>query len=270
MAMPRAEGSFRCVFSINSGRCGSEYLARLLGTGKGVHGYHEAAPEMIGAVLDEVNAKPMAQSRNARRVKCASIREAMRGRSGTYVETNHMFIKTFHDVVVEEFADVEVIFLRRELARVVKSFFELGYFTPRNPAWSKWMSIPGGANSAVKPIAPFEALDAYDRIIAYLVDIETRGMKFAAEHPHVRLHEVRLESLDHTEGIRRLFEAMRIETTSATWKSSAHDRNERRDKKARFANPADLDYCRERVAMYLDKSRARGIAVPATLAVKPP
>jgi len=267
--MSTTDGSFRCVFSINSGRSGSEFLAQLLGTGEGVHSYHEAPPEMIGAVLDEVNRKPIAHSRDARRFKCAAVRELMRGKSGIFVETNHMFIKTFYDVAVDEFRDIDVIVLRRELARVVKSFIELCYFTPRNPAWNKWMSIPGGANSAVTPIAPFERMDQYDRVIAYLVDIEARAIRFAAEHPHVRLHEVRLESLNHADGIRALFESLRIETTTETWKPDVHHRNERRDNKARFSSPADLNYCRERVAMYLDKSRAIGLPVPATLAVSP-
>ncbi len=69
--------------------------------------------------------------------------------------------------------------------------------------------------------------------------------------------------------VQALFESLRIETTRSTSKARDKQINQRSEKKIRFANPADLGYCRERVAQYIEKSAALGIPVPATLALDP-
>ena len=45
----------RLIFCINSVRCGSGYLAKLLGSAKEVRSYHEAVPQMIGPYLHMIN-----------------------------------------------------------------------------------------------------------------------------------------------------------------------------------------------------------------------
>jgi len=260
---------FPCIFCISSGRAGSHYLATLLGTGKSVQSFHEADPKMIGPYLDLVNDRPLAESREARRIKSKSIREIMVGRDGTYVETNHMFIKTFYDVVLEDYEDVAVVVLRRELARVVKSFAELCYFTSRNEAWPKWMSLPGACNSPIEPIESIENMDQFDLIIGYLIDIEARGERFRKEYPNVSIYETRVETLNQPEAVRGLLDSLGIETTPSTMTVAQQPINQRSETKAQFANPVDLSYCRERIAIYIEKAEARGIPVPGTLPLQP-
>src|SRR4051812_30999500 len=151
------------IFSINSGRSGSKYLAELLATSPNVKSFHEAEPKMSGEFVEMINAKPLEDSRDKRRVKVKAIEEILRSTppETVYAETNHTFITTFYDVVLEEFQNVDVIILRRDLARVLKSFIELGYFSPSNPLSREWMSSPNAATAALPAIGPDASLDQF-------------------------------------------------------------------------------------------------------------
>ena len=119
----------RLIFCINSGRSGSNYLAKLLGTAKEVMSYHEPYPQMIGNYLTLINQEDYTTSFTARKIKTFGIKDLLLKLPArqVYFESNHMFIKTFFDVVIQDFSKVEVIILRRYLPKVLKSFIELGY-----------------------------------------------------------------------------------------------------------------------------------------------
>src|SRR4051794_15459968 len=93
----------KLIFCINSGRSGSKYLAQLLGTARNVKAHHEAEPKMNGEFIDMINTQPLEATREKRRVKVNAIVDLLRasGRKDVYAETNHTFIKTFYDVVLE-------------------------------------------------------------------------------------------------------------------------------------------------------------------------
>src|SRR5689334_11765632 len=81
------------IFSINTGRSGSKYLAELLGTARDVNSFHEADPKMSGEFVDMINKKPLEDSRDKRRIKSRAIAEILRSSSPetVYAETNHTF-----------------------------------------------------------------------------------------------------------------------------------------------------------------------------------
>jgi hypothetical protein len=254
----------RLIFSINSGRAGSKYLSQLLSTGHHVKSFHEAEPKMSGAFISMINSEPFEVSREKRRVKSEAIAGILRTGSPDeiYAETNHTFIKTFFDVVLEDFHNVDVIILRRELALVLKSFIELGYFSVLNPLGLDWMSSPNAATAALRAIAPDATLDQFDLCIAYLLDIEARAERFKVEYPSVRAHEVRLEQLNQTAYVADLFDRLDIIPTAATKELCGRITNERQPRKQNIGNPSTLEECRQRLAEYIRKAQERGITIP--------
>ena len=256
------------IFCINSGRSGSKYLAELFSTAQQVRSFHEAEPKMNDPFIAMINAEPLASSRAARRVKAEAIAAFLRQAppEETYAETNHTFIKTFYDVVLEDFHNVDVVILRRELSRVLKSFIELGYFSSLNPLSFSWMSSPNAATAALPTLGPDATLDQFDLCIAYLLDIEARARRFQADYPNVRTHEVRLEHLNQAAPVGRFLERLGLVPTAATRELCGRKMNERQRRKERAQNPTTLEECRERLAAYLRRAEARGIEIPATAA----
>ena len=257
------------IFSINSGRSGSKYLSQLLSTARHVKSFHEAQPKMSGEFIAMINSEPLERSREKRRVKSAAIASILRAgrRKESYAETNHTFIKTFFDVVLEDFHNVDVIILRRELALVLKSFIELGYFSSRNPVALDWMSSPNAATAALPAIGPDAALDQFDLCIAYLLDIEARAERFKTDYPSVRTCEVRLEQLNQIACVEGLFDRLGIMPTAATKKLCGQIINERQHRKQRAGNPTTMQECRKRLAEYVGKAKERGIRIPASVAL---
>lgn len=178
-----------------------------------------------------------------------------------------MFIKTFFDVIMSNFQNVEVIILRRELSLVLKSFIEMGYFSNLNDIWPDWLSSPNAATKAIPCIASDEEMDQYDLSIAYLIDIEARALRFQKDYPQIPVHNVRLESLSDYGNVSKLFEGLRIDPTGKTKKFFSQIINKRQYRKEEINNPSDLGYCKERIKIYLEKARSKKILMPDTLAL---
>ena len=259
----------RLIFCINSGRSGSKYLAQLLNTARDVVSFHEAKPDMSGDPLRMINTLPLEATREARRIKAVAIAECLRSMRPheIYAETNHMFIKTFFDVVLAEFSNVDVVILRRSLPHVVKSFIELCHFSPSSSGPSDWMSSPNAMTAALRPLGPDDQLDQYDAVIAYLLDIEARAQRFMQEYPLVRIHQVRLEHLLDREGVTAFLARLNLDPSDLTWGFVGQRVNHKSHRKRRFNNPTTLDECRRRLHAYLDRAEKAGIEVPRTAAL---
>ena len=275
--------AFRYLFCINPGRSGSQFLAELLATDPQVAAFHEAAPKMNADTLRLVERQPYADTYAARRHKadaCRALLLAAGPAKRVYAETSHMFIKTFADVAMREFnpargEHVGILILRRELSRVVKSFVELGIYTPRNPYWPDWMPSVEACTRAIEPAAPEATLTSVERTVTYLVDIEARAQRFRREYPHADVFETRLEALtsrnDDGAEARRLFAWAGLEVNEQTLAvaggQAVNDRARR--KTALGTAPLTYEEAAAAVQAYLARCRRAGVELPASLATNP-
>jgi hypothetical protein len=262
----------RLIFCINSGRSGSNYLSELLGTAEEVISYHEPSPSMTGDYLRMINKFDYATSFSKRRFKSSTIKDILLKipDGKIYCETNHMFIKTFFDVVTQDFPKIEVIILRRYLPKVLKSFIELGYFSDKNQAWRFWMSSPNAVTAAIPCIDVDANLDQWDLSIAYLIDIEARAKRFQQEYPGINTYEVPLEELNNFTKVESLFEQLKITSTDATREIYTQQINQRKEAKKKYSGEQDisLSQCQERIEEYIQRANDLNISIPTTLALE--
>ena len=134
------------IFSANPGRSGSAFLANVLGGSPEIDAGHERVPAMTGPWLRRIARHGLAESYTARLVKAEAIaiERSHLASKQIYCDTSHMFVKTFADVVLDEFRDdtIVVIALRRDPALTARSFFELGLLGPQPGNWHDWMVCP--------------------------------------------------------------------------------------------------------------------------------
>ncbi|MDJ0553311.1 MAG: hypothetical protein QNJ68_02485 [Microcoleaceae cyanobacterium MO_207.B10] len=262
----------RVIFCINSGRSGSNYLSELLGTAEEVISYHEPSPSMTGDYLTMINKFDYATSFSQRRFKSSAIKDILLEipDGKIYCETNHMFIKTFFDVVAQDFLKIEVIILRRYLPKVLKSFIELGYFSEKNQAWTFWMSSPNAVTAAIPCIDVDSNLDQWDLSIGYLIDIEARANRFQQEYPGINSYEVRLEELNNFAKVESLFQQLKITPTDTTKKMYTQQINQRKETKKKYSGEQDisLSHCQERIEKYIQRANDLNISIPTTLALE--
>jgi FkbM family methyltransferase len=253
----------RAVFCATSGRSGSQYLANLLACGEYVYSVHEAAPFMTGHNLAKVLDRPAAETYADRRIKADVIRSVVAGlpRGWTYAETNHMFIKTFADVVLNEFdpTGLSVVVLRRSLDQVLKSLLDLGYFTSSNDDWRHWMHVATGPQVLAHAPAPIDEHDDVDRAIGYLFDIEARQQAFVRDNPGINVVEVRLPEIQSVDGASRLLADLRIKATDRVSEVAGRPSNQRAVAKSGARDIADL---RRRITGYHRRATDQGLWVP--------
>lgn len=210
---PYTGGNTRFIFSANAGRSGSQYLATLLDASPDVSAGHEREPAMAGGWLRRVSYRDPGASFEARRIKADAIRaETERLPGGTvYADSSHMFVKTFADVVFDEFQHelISVVVLRRDPMLVAKSFFELDYLGPVRKQWIDWM-IPPTAPQSTFPMRHDDVRSEFDLIFGYLVDVATRTRRLRDRTPVVNWVDARLEDITQPTGARELFNALEV------------------------------------------------------------
>ena len=254
----------RLIFTINPGRAGSEYLATLLNTAANVHALHEPRPRMNGRLLEMAMGKPPGESYGQRRIKLLGINHTLSQLDSDtiYAETSHMFIKSFHDVVLDYYENVEVIILRRPLHKVLKSFVELGFFSNINPIADRWMHKPGSTNSAAELLKPLDEMDQYEKCIAYLLDIEALARAFTLDHPEIKIHEITLDSITGTGGARQLFQDLGARWTEESDRLYSSVINRRMAYRSAIGACAPEAYCKERLNQYIQQAQVAGKSIP--------
>jgi len=254
----------RLIFTISPGRAGSEYLATLLNTAANIHALHEPRPRMNGRLLEMAMGRPPGESYGQRRIKLLGINRTLsRLDSDTiYAETSHMFIKSFHDVVLDYYENVEVIILRRPLHKILKSFIELGFFSSINPVADRWMHKPGSANSAAELLKPLDEMDQYEKCIAYLLDIEALARAFTLSHPGIKIHEITLKSITEAEGARQLFQKLGARWTKESDRLYSGVVNRKMGYRIAIDAFAPEEYCKERLNQYIQQAQDAGKSIP--------
>lgn len=256
----------RLTFCINSGRSGSEYLKVLLGSAGRVTAFHEAKPAMSDNCLKMVTDHPLEETFTQRYEKVLAVKEALNHLppGQVYAETNHMFVKTFYDVIMESFPHelLTVIILRRGLVKVLKSFITMGYFSERNEVWPLWMHRVPSKNSVLKPYKSYEEMDTLDRAISYLIDIEAKAQAFKRDFPGCNIVEIDLEDLQDYQSVSKFFKNIGIEPTPYTEEIVGSVINTRQERKDALQIETNEGHCRERIINYIEKSRKYGIDLP--------
>ncbi|CAG5079722.1 hypothetical protein [Parvicella tangerina] len=219
------------VFSVNTGRSGSDYLGSLLATSKEVLAYHEREPYMTGKYLRLVEKLEMDGSKKDRMIKVNSIlRDLAISGKRVYAESNHMFAKTFYDVALESFDNVTVIHLERNIKDTAKSFLKLRYFTDENDVWSRWMIHPNAPMCFLK--FP-QLVNEYELIFGYLAEMRYRS-QYIKENFNANHIEVKLEQLNDITFVSSLFKKIGLSMTDKTKNLVGKKLNDRQDRKNDF------------------------------------
>ncbi len=253
----------RLIFSINTGRAGSQYLATLLSQVDGVVAHHEAEPTMSGAPFRRTLEVPLSESVEERQFKANAIHQALRDSDAhVYAETNHMFIKTFYDVVLRylDADSLDVVVLRRSMEATLKSFVEQGFFSERCVYWPLWMATPQGPNAELTIRFPLE--DQIDRALSYLFEIEAKAQRFVADHPQVRVHSVWLEQLQTQHQVASLLKRLELPAGPNVLSAAGRRINARVERRETIGLRTTLAACRERIALFQERAAKSNTALP--------
>lgn len=244
------------VFSASPGRSGSGFLAFLLGASVDVNVGHERLPVMADTWLRRVARYGLEESHYDRRVKAETIRAEMsRLPIGVvYADSSHMFIKTFADVVFEEFQHdlISVVVLRRDPVSVAQSFFQLDELGPQRRAWHDFMPIPTA--TGMRFVLDVEEVESqFDLIFGCLVDNVVRTHEFRTETPDVNWVDAELSQIVTAHGAQKLFEQLCIVVPPDLMKIVNHRVNEKLAEKRAQSQSVSRALVADRLHRFLER-----------------
>ena len=179
------------IFVITTGRSGTEWLAKQLKNNlKDSSVNHEAYPALS---LREYNKGLWNDKKN-------NILKELKT-NNLYVETNHMFIKTFYKDALENFRDrIKVIILEREPELVARSMYSLGTIPGESELAKDWYIDPSSKTCFIK--CPEE--DKITKCLWACYEVRARAKKFQKDFLDIPVYKISLNELQDVEGFKNL------------------------------------------------------------------
>lgn len=139
------------IFSINTGRSGSDYLRKIFNNVSGCRSCHEPSPIGNGKVMYRYSQGDLESMRKYSQEKVVAIK-VLKGDYQVYVETNHCFIKGFGWFIPQYLPEerIGVIILKREKPKIADSLLRIGC-SPLNKLGRDWISTPDMKDPLVTP-----------------------------------------------------------------------------------------------------------------------
>jgi hypothetical protein len=246
------------LFSANTGRSGSKYLAGLFEGHPQVAAHHEGKPVLCGVSMRQWLAGDPVPMRKAMDEKKSNIQQALYGRK-LYLETNHCFIKGFGWELMAHLPpeQIAVVVLDRPALEVAKSFYRIGVnplgkrghhwlITPQpesneTAVWrmppSEWQRfqraqrfarIYDGINRKLGRLLP-DPLEGYKMTLlqTYVAHIRTLTDRFFDQFPQVTRIDATLTDLNNPGFIATLCEKLGVAFTKDMERRVGIKRNER-------------------------------------------
>lgn len=163
----------RLIFTVCTGRCGTELLAQRLGQLKGVTALHEPKPGFQSVMRDTQQDERFAID-FWEREKLPAIAETP---NPIYVETTHVFCKGFLEPLLNLGFTPDLVLLTRPHREVALSLLRLNCIPARGDAGLAFLLHP--EDPGVLPIIDWEELHDYQLCYWYCLEIERRQQEYA-------------------------------------------------------------------------------------------
>lgn len=195
----------RLVFSVTTGRSGTEFLARALALFRGVHAAHEPRPRFATAWRAVLAARDPESA--AREFWLAEkLPRIRRTRGDVYAETSHLACKGFLVALADLGVAPEIVHLRRDPRAVATSLWRLGAIPGRTLKGVKHFVSPWDRNHLAWRDLEHAQPNDYQLCYWYALEIDARAaaLRAALEPRGVRIHKVEFDALRSESGILEL------------------------------------------------------------------
>lgn len=168
------------IFCISTGRCGTNYLAKLLSTLNNCKAYHEQKPLLHNFEMREYlkgNKTPL-QSKIKNKIEIIQ-----KDKNFIYVDTSHLFIKGFGWEIPKYINqnEIGIVILKRDKEKVVKSTQRV-HSGPFTYLGRKWIITPN-KNNFLKPPVNFYVYSFYRFLLKVFWKINGDSIAISKSYP---------------------------------------------------------------------------------------
>ena len=173
------------TFVVSTGRAGTKTLSVFIEGIRGVTSKHEPVPVMNAEILQDASygTGELALKTFMDEKLPAIFRDCSKDSAKHYVETNHLFIKSFYKPAIEFFnRKLKVINMVSDAKHVAYSIYQLNEI-PGEPEGNKWYLDPHGEGNLIdvreKLVDEFD--HQYYACLWYVLEIEARAERLKKE-----------------------------------------------------------------------------------------
>ncbi len=232
----------RLIFTVTTGRSGTEFLATALGHLPGVTTRHEADPDFAD-VMRPGQRNPQLLCDFWQQQKLPKIA----GEPGSfYVETSHLFCKGFVEPLLELNVAADLILLKRPHRDVACSLYALNTIPGRGEAGLKYLIGPDDPDVLALP--GWQDLHDYQLCYWYCLEMERRAVIYRRmfEQHGARVAAVSLRELSTLRGFEALLDRLELPRLSlwGRWQFARFARdaaNRKSHKKREMTENLDCD-----------------------------
>jgi hypothetical protein len=200
--------SINYIFSINSGRSGSDYLTEIFSKTTNAFSMHEGFPIMNGKPMQAFNQGEDAALRQLMPLKLQQINNSIQKGKKIYCETNHSYIKGWGYLIPDEYIpqkEIGVIILRRNIDDSAYSLLRV-HDIPSYTEFSRtWYLSPEATFNLSHP--PADA-NAYELCRWYVQETNLRAEHYQSKFPNITYFECDLEQLNDYNFVLEMFETL--------------------------------------------------------------
>jgi hypothetical protein len=200
------------TFVATTGRTGTRTLADIFAGIDDCTSLHEPYPVMNSELMIQANNgnDDLAEKTFYGSKLFYIYRACVKNKSKYYIETNHMFIKSFAEYAVEHFYPrINVIHLSRDSKDTAYSLYQLNTI-PGTPEGNRWYLDYRATNNKIKISEYFNGSHEFDhpfyRCLWYVYEIEARIKYFKTSHPDIPVFEIFMSDLNSVDRLRELFD----------------------------------------------------------------
>lgn len=196
------------IFSINSGRSGSDYLTKLLSCSTSTVSIHEGFPIMNGIPMVKFNNDNESELKKLIPLKLKQIRKSVGHKNKVYCETNHSFIKGWGYLIPDNYIpqeEIAVIILRRNIEDTIYSLMRVHDIPGSSQASRTWY-LPIESEKNISHLA--ENSNPYEICKWYINEINLRAEKYKCEFPEITFIESDLEELNDYSFVLNIFKKL--------------------------------------------------------------
>ena len=169
--------SCNLIFSMSTGREGSGQLAAIFSASDKFVAHHERRPFVNGAKLISESLHDRHESFVYKLKICRILRDLRTAKSTTYLESSHLFSKTFGQYILKH-TDLKfsLVRIRRPISETVTSQSALGWFSYRHSRARNWIYMVNETTTLKR--SRLTIASATDESTAYVLNEKLRENEF--------------------------------------------------------------------------------------------
>ena len=196
----------RLIFTVTTGRSGTNYMTNMLSYLPGVLTSHEPKPH-LHLLLRETQSNPDVAFDLLINEKLPFIADLP---GATYIETSHLICKGFLEPMLDLGVKLDLVILRRDPRAVATSLYQLGHIPARTQVGRQFLLQPD--DPGVLAVSDWESLHDYQLTFWYTLEIERRAQEYRDKFRDAgsQVVEITLEEFSTVLGYYRFLNTMKL------------------------------------------------------------